>query len=272
MKLSIYGATGFIGRNFNILYPYHTIIKREEREPKSKDILFLISNVENHKLDFNASKHINTNLYILCEVLNYCKKEDIVFNFVSSSLVYGKLDDLPAIESSRCNPKGFYSITKKCAEDLIISFSETFKLKYRIIRLCNVLGRGDGNISKERNTLTWMVNNLKGNKDIELYDKGEQVRDIIHVKDACKAIELICRAGEKNQIYNVSSGKAITIKNFINIAKNKLNSISKIKYIETPKSYSEFQNKYFWMDTKKLRSLGFRENYSHEDIINELCN
>ena len=83
MKLSIYGATGFIGRNFNFLYPYHNVIEREERKPKSENILYLISTVENHNLYFDASKHINTNLYILCEVLNYCKKEDIVFNFVS---------------------------------------------------------------------------------------------------------------------------------------------------------------------------------------------
>jgi len=272
MKLSVYGATGFIGSNFIKLYPGHKIVQREERKPLSKEILYFISTVDNYNLYNDASIDVKTNLSILCEVLNHCKKEDIVFNFISSWFVYGKLDSLPAHEMSKCNPKGFYSITKKCAEDLIISFSDTFNIKYRIIRLSNVLGKGDKNVSSKKNALTWMVNKLKTNETIELYDNGEPIRDIIHVKDACKAIELICKKGKSNEIYNVGSGEPITIGKFINYAKDLIKSRSKITSITAPLFHSSVQNKHFWMDIQKLQSLGFKANYSNKDIIKELCN
>ena len=271
MKLSVYGATGFIGSNFVKLYPNHEIIKREDRKPLSNDILYFISTVDNYNIYKDTSIDVKTNLSVLCEVLNFCKREDIVFNFISSWFVYGKSVSLPANESSKCNPKGFYSITKKCAEDLLVSFSETFKIKYRIIRLANVLGKGDRNISNKKNALTWMVNKLKTNETIELYDNGEPIRDLIHVKDACKAIELISRKGKINEIYNVGSGKPITIGEFVNIAKAKIRSNSRIISIDAPEFHSKVQSKHFWMDNQKLQSLGFNLNFSNEDIINELC-
>ena len=41
MELSIYGSTGFIGSNFIKMYPFHNRIKREDRKPLNKDILYL---------------------------------------------------------------------------------------------------------------------------------------------------------------------------------------------------------------------------------------
>ncbi len=272
MELSIYGSTGFIGSTFIKMYPYHNRIKRDDRKPLNKDILYLISNVGNYNLDIDASIDIKTNLLILCEVLNYCKNEEIIFNFISSSLVYGSLCSIPAMETSTCNPKCFYSITKKCAEDLIISFSETYGIKYRIIRLCSVLGKGNKKLSNRKNSLTRIINKLKTNKNIELNDKGDQIREIIHVKDACRAIELICKKGSLNQIYNLGSGEIIKIESFINHAKEKLQSKSKIIYLNTHKSKLENQQNHFWMDSKRLNDLGFKKQFCYEDIINDICN
>jgi nucleoside-diphosphate-sugar epimerase len=271
MELSVYGSTGFIGKNFIKFFPGNKIIPREGREPKSNDILYFISTTDNFNIMSDTSIDVNTNLSVLCEVLNYCKSEDIIFNFISSWFVYGNLDNLPANEKSNCDPRGFYSITKKCAEDLLISFSETFNCKYRVIRLCNVLGIGDENISNKKNVLTWMINKLKNNELIELYENGETSRDIMHVKDVCNAINLICTKGKTNEIYNVGSGKPISMGEFINLARYKLNSKSEIKYVNTPITQSKVVNKHFWMDNSKLKSLGFEIEFTNDLIIDELC-
>ena len=271
MELSIYGSTGFIGGNFIELFPGNKIIPREVRKPKSNSILYFISTTDNFNIMSDSTIDVNTNLSVLCEVLNYCRSEDVIFNFISSWYVYGNLDQLPAKESSKCNPRGFYSITKKCAEDLIISFSETFNCKYRIIRLCNVLGIGDKNISNKKNILTWMINKLKRNELIELYENGEINRDIMHVKDVCKAINLICTKGKKNEIYNIGSGQPISIGEFINLARHKIQSKSEMQYINTPKNQAKVFNKDFWMDNSKLKSLGFKNEFTNDLIIDELC-
>ena len=269
--ISVYGATGFVGGRFCNLYP-DLVLKqeREERKPRTKEILYFISTVDNYNVHSNITLDVETNLKVLCEVLDFCRDSDIVFNFISSWFVYGETE-LPAKEEYYCRPTGFYSITKKAAEDLLISFCKTFKVNYRIIRLCNVLGKGDGKASAKKNALTYMVECLKDNEDVFLYDDGTPKRDVMHVDDVCRAIHLICNSGELNQIYNVGSGTPTQISAIINLAKEHLGSTSKIGTKEAPEFHQIVQTKDFWMDTTKLKNLGFNQTISLEEIIKELC-
>ena len=125
-----------MGRNrFCSLYPENIRIPKEKYVPESKNILYFISTVDNYNIFEDLTKDVKVNLELLCKVLENCKSEDITFNFISSWFVYGKTKNLPVKESNICNPKGFYSITKKCAEDLLVSFCNTFNVKYRIINI-----------------------------------------------------------------------------------------------------------------------------------------
>jgi len=271
-KISVYGSTGFVGSRFFELYEEQSIrIPRNQRNPETTNILYFISTTHNYHVHDDITLDVKTNLEVLCEVLNYCRSKDIVFNFISSWFVYGKDIDLPAREDSICNPTGFYSITKKCAEDLIISFCNTYDVKYRIIRLCNVLGRGDNKVSSKKNAITWMINQLKNNEDISLYDNGTPIRDVIHIDDACRAIKTIIDRGKTNDIYNVGSGHPNTIGAIIELSREKLKSTSKINYIESTTFHKVVQNKDFWMNVEKLTSLGFKPQYTVEHIVNDLC-
>lgn len=269
--MSVYGASGFIGSTFCDLYS-ESIVKqdRKERKPRTKDILYLISTVDNYNIHTDITLDVETNLKVLCEVLNHCRDSEITFNFISSWFVYGETE-LPAKEDYSCSPTGFYSITKKAAEDLLISFCRTYDVKYRIIRLCNVLGKGDNNASNKKNALTYMIDLLKKNEDVFLYDDGTPIRDILHVNDVCSAIKLICDEGNINEIYNVGSGQPITIGAIISSAKEYLQSTSQIKHKEAPGFHQIVQAKDFWMDNTKLKNLGFNQTISMQSIIEELC-
>ena len=270
--ISVYGASGFVGSRFCNLYP-DLIVKqnREERKPRTKEILYLISTVDNYNIHTNITLDVETNLKVLCEVLNYCREEDITFNFISSWFVYGETE-LPAKEIYHCNPTGFYSITKKAAEDILISFCRTYKVNYRIMRLCNVMGVGDGKSSAKKNALSYMIELLKKDEDVYLYDDdGTPIRDIMHVNDVCSAIKLVCDKGNVNEIYNIGSGQPTTIGAIIQTAKECLSSGSQIKYKEAPEFHKIVQAKDFWLDTTKLNRLGFAQTISTEKIIKELC-
>ena len=271
MVLSVYGSTGFVGRNFIKMYDGCTKIQRDQRKPETKDILYFISTVDNYNVHDNITLDVDTNLRVLCEVLDHCRSEDITFNFISSWFVYGKTPYMPAKEDSSCAPTGFYSITKYCAEQLIQSFAETYGMKYRIIRLCNVLGSGDQKASRKKNAISWLVDELKLNHDIHLYDNGSHCRDVLHVQDVCRAIKLICDKGNLNEIYNVGSGNPTQIGEIIHLAKHYLKSKSNIGNIDTPKFHNKVQTRNFWMDTKKLKSLGFEPKLSLEFIVKDLC-
>lgn len=143
-KITVYGSSGFIGSHFCEMYPDEVFREFNIKgKPLFDTVLYLISTTDNYNIMTDPYIDIDTNLKVLMEVLwNYKDKKDTVFNFVSSWFVYGDTE-LPAREDSCCKPRGFYSITKKCAEDLLISFCETYGLKYRIFRLANVIGVGD---------------------------------------------------------------------------------------------------------------------------------
>lgn len=269
--ISVYGASGFVGSRFCNLYS-NLIVKqdREERKPKTKEILYFISTVDNYNVHTNITLDVETNLKVLCEVLDFCRDSDIVFNFISSWFVYGETK-LPAKEEYYCQPTGFYSITKKAAEDLLISFCKTYNVKYRILRLCNVLGKSDNKASLKKNALVHMINLLKNNEDVYLYDDGTPVRDVMHIDDVCRAIKLICDSGNINEIYNVGSGQPTSIGDIIGKAKEYLGSESDIKFKEAPEFHKIVQSKDFWLDTTKLQSLGFTQSISTEEIIKQLC-
>ncbi|MBO8206825.1 NAD(P)-dependent oxidoreductase [Prochlorococcus marinus XMU1406] len=270
-KYSVFGGTGFVGSNFCRKFNKNIILQtRDERIPKTNNILYLISTVHNFNIFEDIKLDVETNLSILCEVLDNCRDENIVFNFISSWFVYGDCA-LPATEETFCKPKGFYSITKKTAEDLLITFCETYNLKYRIIRLCNVLGGGDKKNSLKKNAITYMINLLKNNKDVFLYHNGNQLRDVMHVDDVCDAIQLICDKGNYNEIYNISSGKPTKIKEIIYLGRDLLNSNSIIINREVPRLNSASNIKDFWMDNSKLLKLGFKQNYSLQETIQDLC-
>lgn len=270
--ISVFGSSGFVGSNFCKIFPENIIkIDRNSRVPQTNDILYFISTVDNYNVFTDLQIDTDTNIKILCEVLDNCKNKNITFNFISSWFVYGKTD-LPAKEEYHCSPTGFYSITKKCAEDLLISFCKTYNVNYRILRLCNVYGIGDKKVSKKKNALQYMINLLKDNEEVSLYDNGTPIRDLMYIDDVCSAINLVLEKGDLNTVYNIGSGIPIQIGQIIDIAKNILNSKSDIKYIDSPEFHKLVQVKDFWMDIEKLKSLGFKQSIPIEKGLQILCN
>jgi len=271
MTISIYGGTGFIGGTFCRLYT--DVIKRVEREaraPESNEILYFVSTTSNYNILESTRMDVDVNLVVLMEVLAECKNKDIVFNYVSSGFVYGN-DIIDAKEEDHCEPSGFYSITKRAAEMLLISFCETFDVKYRIFRLANVYGTEDKEVSGKKNALGFLMNLLKENKELTLYDGGDVLRDYLHVDDVCRAIKLVMEKGELNTIYNIASGKPYKFYDIISKAKEYLGSSSKITAIDAPEFYKKVQAKNFSLNVDKLKRLGFEEKISIDEGVKLLC-
>ena len=133
-ELSIFGATGFIGSRYCELYPDNMYrIPRSQIASRTNNILYFISTVDNYNIFTCPLIDVETNIVHLIKVLETCKKKSLTFNFISSWFVYGDHDEFVK-EDAVCNPKGFYSITKRTAEQILINYCETFDIAYRIIR------------------------------------------------------------------------------------------------------------------------------------------
>jgi nucleoside-diphosphate-sugar epimerase len=269
-NISVYGATGFIGSTFCNMFPEDVIVvPREKRVPQSRNILYLISTISNYNVFDNIHLDVDTNLTVLLDVLQYCKENDVVFNYVSTGFVYGS-DIVYAKEDDPCDPKGFYSITKRTAEQLLISYCKTFDIKYRIMRIANVYGQ-DKTVSSKKNVLGFLIELMKENNPITLYDDGMQLRDYMHVSDICRALKLVIDNGEVNEIYNIASGDALPFREIIETVKNILGSQSELLSVETPKFNQIAQAKNFALNADKLKSLGFEQEISLLDGLQSIC-
>jgi len=271
MIVNLFGGTGFIGTEYCKRYAC-VLNERDNLIPKpGHDVLYLISTTTNYNVKVNPYIDIETNLITLIRVLENFRKESPhkVFNFASSWFVYGDTT-LPAREDSYCEPRGFYSITKRAAEQLLISYCETYDINYRILRFANVIGPGDKSVSKKKNALTYLINEIKNNHDINLYNEGQFYRDYIHVADLCSAVKLVIERGQKNEIYNIGNGKPTLFKDIIDYAIKKINSTSKINYIEQPFFHKTVQVESMYMENSKLRALGYIPVYSINATVDQL--
>jgi nucleoside-diphosphate-sugar epimerase len=291
MEISLYGGNGFIGNTF--YYRQMTLpdlfcdnihkIARYSRRPifnitpgkYDGQILYLISTTHNYNVLEDATIDVDTNLTVLTETLDSWRHNHpmATFNFVSSWFVYGDNGydgDIECHEWAPCNPKGFYSITKRCAEQLVISYCETFNLKYRILRLANVVGRSDNNVSAKKNALQYLLNKMNAGEDIDVYEKGEFFRNYINVNDCSDAIRLVMEKGEKNAIYNIGSSNCLFISMLV-YAAMKMDYKGKFNFIEQKSFHKTVQTKSFAMNTNKLKELGFVPYYdTGEKIIDSL--
>lgn len=272
--VNVFGGYGFVGSRFCELSKQSVIRNsRNDYEVYGKDVLYFISTVDNYNVHTNPYLDIDTNLTTLIKVLEnykeFAKDTDGVFNFISSWFVYGDVP-LPAREDAQCNPKGFYSITKRAAEQLLISYCETFNLRYRIIRLANVLGEGDSKVSAKKNAIQYMINCLKTGEEVSLYDDGTPQRDYIYVDDVCQALNLILEKGNVNDIYNVGNGTPVQIGNIIEYARRQLTSKSNIKYIPAAKFHKIVQTKDMYLDNSKICDLGYTQKYLMGQIVDKL--
>ena len=268
-KLQIFGGRGFVGSEFLRQNPNCIVNERNDYTVRSRNILYLISTISNYNMLTDPYIDIDTNLTVLMKVLEQCRNQDVTFNFVSSWFVYGDTD-LPAREESVCRPTGFYSITKKAAEDLLICYSKVFNIKYRILRLANIAGVGDPKAGPQKNALQFMLNQIKQNQEVKVYDGGNLIRDYIHVKDAVSAMSLVIDQGDANSIYNIGNGVACDFKYIIDYAFSKTKSTSIRTNQEPPEFHRIVQVKNMYMDNSKIRNLGYQPNWSLESTLDEM--
>jgi nucleoside-diphosphate-sugar epimerase len=265
--VSVFGASGFVGSNFTQQENCY-IQSREDLVPETNNILWLISTLSNYNVFDDLLIDINTNQILLMKMLGNAREkfgEDFCVNYVSTWFIYGLGETNPVKETSPCNPSGFYSITKYAAEQLLKSYCATFGIKYRILRLANVIGRGDNGTSYKKKAVQFMISELmKGNK-VKLY-REVSIRDFIDIRDCVRAIKLVIDIGEYNATYNIGNGEPISVNDLIYKAREFCQT-GEIYEVPAPSFHQKVQTREFWMDNSKLKSLGYRKKYSYEDTL-----
>lgn len=153
----------------------------------------------------NPKEFVETNILGTLNLLNAAKffwqdTADKKFYHISTDEVYGSLGDEGYFtESTPYDPRSPYSASKASSDHLVRAYFHTFKLPVVISNCSNNYGP---NQFPEK-LIPLFINNIKENKPLPVYGKGDNVRDWLYVEDHANAIDLIYHKGVIGETYNI---------------------------------------------------------------------
>ena len=126
--------------------------------------------------------------------------EGKLFYHISTDEVYGSLGKEGLFtENTAYDPKSPYSASKASSDHMVRAYNHTFGIHAVISNCSNNYGP---NQFPEK-LIPLAINNIKNNKPIPVYGKGENIRDWLYVEDHASAIDLIFHNGRTGETYNI---------------------------------------------------------------------
>ncbi|MGP9076921.1 dTDP-glucose 4,6-dehydratase [Geobacillus thermodenitrificans subsp. calidus] len=305
MNLLVTGGAGFIGSNFvrYILekYPNYKVVnydlltyagnlenlKDVEDHPNYKFVKGDINNrelvdylVKTHKIDvivnFAAESHVDrsiadpgifvkTNVLGTQALLDVARANNIKkYVQISTDEVYGTLGETGYFtEETPLAPNSPYSASKAGGDLLVRAYHETYGLNVNITRCSNNYGP----YHFPEKLIPLMITNALEGKELPIYGDGQNIRDWLHVKDHCVAIDLVIHKGRPGEVYNIGGHNERTNNEIVHLIVEKL-GVSKdlIKYVADRPGHDR---RYAIDPTKIMTELGWKPQYTFEKGIVE---
>ncbi|HBJ81652.1 dTDP-glucose 4,6-dehydratase [Pseudothermotoga sp.] len=207
---------------------------------------------------------LKTNVIGTQVLMDACRKYGIKrFHQVSTDEVYGDLPldrpDLKFTEKSPLKPSSPYSASKASADLLVMAYHRTYGLPVTISRCSNNYGP----YQFPEKLIPLMIINAIHDRPLPVYGDGKNVRDWIHVKDHCEAIDLIIHEGKEGEIYNIGGENE---RSNIEVVKMILKELSKpeslIKFVKDRPGHDR---RYALDITKMKEEFGWSPKISFEE-------
>jgi len=145
---------------------------------------FVHTNVLGTQVLLDAARHFRVGRYVQ----------------ISTDEVYGSLGSTGAfVEETPLAPNSPYAASKASADLMVRSYVHTFGLPALITRCSNNYGP----YQYPEKLIPLFIARLLRNEPVPVYGDGQNVRDWIHVRDHCAAIEQVWRQGRPGEVYNI---------------------------------------------------------------------
>lgn len=202
----------------NYVFEKADIVKKEEIESLFEKyavdgVIHLAAESHVDRSITNPNEFIMTNVIGTANLLNAAvkywkgKTEGKMFYHISTDEVYGSLDNGGLfVESTPYDPRSPYSASKASSDHLVRAYHNTFKIPVILSNCSNNYGP---NQFPEK-LIPLAFNNIKNNKTIPVYGKGENIRDWLYVIDHARAIDTIFHDGKLGETYNIGGNNEWT--------------------------------------------------------------
>jgi UDP-glucose 4-epimerase len=139
------------------------------------------------------------------------------FIYAASSSCYGIPDVYPTSEDVEIRPQYPYALTKRLGEELVMHWSQVYKLPAISTRFFNVYG------TRSRTSGTYgavfgvfLAQKIAG-KPMTIVGDGNQTRDFTYVTDVAEALIAAAKSDVAGRIYNIGSGETISVNRLVEL-------------------------------------------------------
>jgi len=193
---------------------------------------------------------------------------EVRFHHISTDEVYGSLGETGFFtEDTPYDPKSPYSASKASSDHLVRAYNNTYGLPIVISNCSN----NYGSHQFPEKLIPLSINNIKNNKQIPIYGKGDNIRDWLFVEDHAKAIDIIFHKGKEGDTYNIGGNNEWTNLNLIHklcdIMDEKLGREkgSSRKLISFVKDRAGHDKRYAIDSSKLMNELGWKPSLQFEE-------
>ena len=224
----------------------------------------LVANTSVQRGGCSPMLDIRETLTSTIEVLNYVAQFGVKkFAYMSSSTVYGTMNEVMRESTAHLQPISFYGAAKLAGEAFASAFSSMYGIQMWVLRLSNVVGA---------DATHGIVHDIKeklqaDTKELHLLGDGTQAKPFIHVEDVVDGLlYAINRLNDQYNVIQVGNEQQITMREVAEIILKELNLDTKIIFSETATTWAGDVERYRY-DVTKLRSLGWAPKWNTREAV-----
>lgn len=179
---------------------------------KGMDVVFhLAASVGRQRSLDNPQLDSDINLMGTINILEAMRKHEVKrIVYSSSAAIFGELITPTISEEHPQNADSPYGVSKLAAEKMILSYSGIYGITGVCLRYFNIYGVNQ-RYDLYGNVIPIFAKCIYAGEPITIYGDGEQTRDFINVDDVAKANYKASLSKKGTAVYNLGSGKSITI-------------------------------------------------------------
>lgn len=141
--------------------------------------------------------------------------------YAASASCYGIPKKFPTDENSIISLQYPYALTKKLGEDLLIHWSNVYKMNVTSLRLFNVFGTRSRTSGAYGAVFGVFLAQKINNKPLTIVGNGKQTRDFVYVTDVAKAFYKAGKLKRNGCIINIGSGIETSVNEIANLISKK---------------------------------------------------
>jgi dTDP-glucose 4,6-dehydratase len=200
----------------------------------------------------NGSAFVTSNVLGTFNVLEASRKAGVkTIIHVSTDEVYGSIPEGCANEKHPLLPNSPYSASKAASDLMVRSYFKTHGLDVRTTRSCNNFGR----YQHPEKLIPVIIEKLASKNKVPVYGDGSNIREWIHVKDNCRAIQLALEKGWPGAVYNIGTGYRVSNLDLFQEISARMGAESDMVEFVADRAGHDFR---YAIDSSCITSLGFK--------------